>query len=285
LDTAWIQELLGEKPLSVETLAGGDIANAQKVTTKNNSYFIKSASFNNAKQLFEKEVLGLQKIAKTNTIGIPKIHGTFTKGQTACLILEYIASKLPSSGDYACFGRNLAQLHRTGTKMSFGFEADNFIGKLPQTNTQGNDWVNFFVEYRLLPQLKMAFDRGLLAKEQLPSTDRMTTVCEAMIGKAAPSLLHGDLWSGNYLISTTGKPYLIDPAVYYGHNEVDLAMSRLFGGFSSAFYEAYHEIIPPHQNQKELVNIYQLYYLLVHLNLFGSSYLASVNQLTKKYFA
>jgi fructosamine-3-kinase len=285
LNITWIEELLGEKPLSIESLSGGDIAHAQKVTTRNNSYFMKSASFKNAEQLFKKEAMGLQEMAKTKTIGIPEIMGTFSREQTACLILEYIASKSPSPSDYECFGRHLAQLHGTRTKTSFGFKTDNFIGKLPQTNTESNNWVNFYVGQRLLPQLKMAFDSGQLSKEQLPSTDRMTTVCEAMIGKVAPSLLHGDLWSGNYLISTKGEPYLIDPAVYYGHNEVDLAMTRLFGGFSNAFYEAYHEIIPPHPNQAALVDIYQLYYVLVQLNLFGSSYRASVNQLLKKYFA
>ena len=285
MNIAWIEELLGEKPLSIESLSGGDIAHTQKVSTRNKAYFIKSASFKHAQQLFKKEAIGLQEMAKTKTIGIPKIMGTFSREQTSCLILEYIASKSPSPSDYECFGRQLAQLHCTTTKTSFGFETDNFIGKLPQTNTQSNDWVTFYVEQRLLPQLKMAFDSGQLAKKQLPSTDKMTTVCEAVIGKVAPSLLHGDLWSGNYLISTNGKPYLIDPAVYYGHNEVDLAMTRLFGGFSDTFYEAYHEIISPHYNQAALVDIYQLYYLLVHLNLFGSSYRASVNQLFKKYFA
>jgi len=127
LNIAWIEELLGEKPLSIESLSGGDIAHTQKVSTRNKAYFIKSASFKHAQQLFKKEAIGLQEMAKTKTIGIPKIMGTFSREQTSCLILEHIASKSPSPSDYECFGRQLAQLHCTTTKTSFGFETDNAI--------------------------------------------------------------------------------------------------------------------------------------------------------------
>ena len=123
-----------------------------------------------------------------------------------------------------------------------------------------------------------------LAKKDIPSQEKLITNFEKLVGTIHASPLHGDLWSGNYLISNKGEPYLIDPSFYYGHNEVDLAMSMLFGGFSDGFYRAYHEIIPPHDNQAAIMDIYQLYYLLVHLNLFGNSYYNAVTRILKRYF-
>lgn len=284
MDKAVLQDFLTETIVSIETISGGDIAHAQKVNTNTETFFVKSASFKNAQQLFEQESLGLEKIAATKTINTPKIMGSFNDKQTACLILEFITSKSPDAKDYETFGRKLAQLHNSGNGQYFGFEADNFIGKLPQANPPNKDWGTFYVQYRLQAQLKMAFDEGRLSKNELASSNKMISVVKNLIGDVAPSLLHGDLWSGNYLISVDGDPFLIDPSVYYGHNEVDLAMTRLFGGFTTHFYQAYHEILPAHPNQKELVDIYQLYYLLVHLNLFGSFYRNSVVQLLKKYF-
>ena len=184
----------------------------------------------------------------------------------------------------SAFGRQLALMHISAKQYTFGFETDNFIGKLPQMNTPSDDWATFYVSCRLLPHLKLALKKQELAKQWIPTTTRMILRCEEVIGRVTPALLHGDLWNGNYFVSQSGKPYLVDPAVYYGHNEVDLALSKLFGGFSKAFYEAYHEVIPPHDNQKEVTDVYQLYYLLVHLNLFGGSYRNAVLSLLKQYF-
>lgn len=284
MDASFIHQVLGEKPIAITSVSGGDIAQAFKVETGNQDYFVKSASFHNARDLLQKEALGLQKLASTHTIAVPKILGVHDNQGTTYLFLGFIASKNPSNRDMEVFGRALAGLHqiRFGT---FGLETDNFIGKLSQSNSVHQNWVDFYVQERLLPQLKMALDLGKLDQGSIPSITKMGTCCEALFGEVNASLLHGDLWSGNYLISNEGMPYLIDPAVYYGHNEVDLAMTKLFGGFSSTFYGAYHEVIPPHPNQKALVDIYQLYYLLVHLNLFGISYLSPVLRVLKRYFS
>ena len=130
----------------------------------------------------------------------------------------------------------------------------------------------------------MAVDAHLFPAGAIPATGKMEQVCSGLFGTVNPSLLHGDLWGGNYLISLDGTPYLIDPAVYYGHSEMDLAMTRLFGGFSSSFFNTYYDIVPPHPHQSDLTALYQLYYLLVHLNLFGTSYLPGVQRTLTKYF-
>lgn len=284
LNKVQLEHILGESILSVQTLSGGDIAHAQKVVTNKQSYFVKSGSFPFAHELFEQEAVGLKALEKSRTIGIPKIIGTHSIDGTSCLILEFIETKHPQSNDMEHFGRQLAHLHLSAKMDFFGFETDNYIGKLPQSNQTHSEWANFYVEERLQPQFKLAGRLELLDASKLPTTKRLIERCRELFGKITPSLLHGDLWSGNYLIDSTGKPFLIDPAVYYGHHVVDLAMSKLFGGFSRVFYEAYHEIIPPHENQAALIDIYQLYFLLVHLNLFGTSYRNSVVQLLKTYF-
>ena len=159
---------------------------------------------------------------------------------------------------------------------------DNFIGSLPQQNSHYDAWTDFYIANRLLPQFVLAVDTGRLGASDFPSEDKLHTVLSELFEGIRPSLLHGDLWGGNYLISSDGIPYLIDPAVYDGHSEVDLAMSRLFGGFGSRFYAAYHEVIPSQKGSEERNAVYQLYYLLVHLNLFGASYYPSVMQILKR---
>ena len=199
------------------------------------------------------------------------------------LILEWIESKRPDNKDFEELGKQLAALHQYSCK-SFGLNHDNFIGSLNQTNKQHLNWTGFYIEERLLPQLHLAKAKGLLNPKEIPTTTTMQHFLKSLFKTVKPSLLHGDLWSGNYLISTNGAPYLIDPAVYYGHHEVDIAMTKLFGGFSNDFYKAYHDIIPKDTNTNQRIEIYQLYYLLVHLNLFGSSYYCSVTSILKRFF-
>jgi len=280
-----LERILNQRIVSVQVFSGGDIAHAQRVDTDKQSYFVKSGSFANAKELFEKEAAGLLALKKSKTIHTPEIIGIHALDGTSCLILKFIENKPSQPRHMEDFGRQLARLHLSAKTALFGFETDNFIGKLPQSNYKHSDWPTFYVEERLQPQIKLAFEQKLVNPSGISSTERLLHRCKELFGNVSPSLLHGDLWGGNYLISTHGTVHLIDPAVYYGHNEVDLAMSKLFGGFSDAFYGAYHEIIPPHPNQKVLTEIYQLYYLLVHLNLFGTSYLSPTLRILNKYFS
>ena len=198
--------------------------------------------------------------------------------------MEFIRFKSPSQKEMGNLGHQLAAMHKTSVGESFGWKQNNFIGSLPQSNKMNVSWVDFYVQERLLPQLKMARDKNLLNSNEIPSVEKLMKNCEAFFPVVKPSLLHGDLWNGNYLIREDGIPFLIDPAVYIGHHEVDLAMTHLFGGFSPAFYSAYAEHIPKESFQKERNDIYQLYYLLVHLNLFGRSYYSAVKQVLKTYF-
>lgn len=234
--------------------------------------------------MFQAEKKGLEAIEKTKTIATPNVLLCERLEVGGFLLMEYIEPKRTSSHEMERFGHQLAALHQVSDSIGFGWETDNFIGSLPQSNKNSSDWTKFYVEERLLPQLKMARDTHLLKGAEIPSEAQILRSCENLFPTIKPSLLHGDLWSGNYLVSKDGIPYLIDPAIYLGHSEIDLAMSRLFGGFDSSFYEVYSEHFPSLPQEKERTDIYQLYYLLVHLNLFGRSYYGSVSSILKRYF-
>ncbi len=197
--------------------------------------------------------------------------------------MEHIEAKSPNSKDLELFGNQLAQLHKV-TSDEFGFEENNFIGSLHQSNKTHTKWNDFYLEEHLIPQLELSKSKGLLNVDEIPETQKLKDICFPYFKNAKSSLLHGDLWSGNYLISTSGKPYLIDPAIYFGHNEVDIAMSKLFGGFGQSFYDSYHSFISKDKFTEDRIQLYQLYYLLVHLNMFGTSYYSSVKQILSKYF-
>ncbi|GGD24075.1 fructosamine kinase family protein [Hyunsoonleella pacifica] len=264
-------------------ISGGDISQAYKISTPQADYFLKVNNAPDALTMFQTEAYGLQSIAKTNTIKTPKVIACDVFENSAFLILEFIASKSPSTQDFKTLGAQLAQLHKCTSKY-FGLDSDNFIGLLPQSNIQHKIWVDFYTYQRLQPQLELAKQKGLLQDSECPKPEHIKNKLKPLFEDITPSLLHGDLWSGNYLISKNGTPCLIDPAVYYGHAEVDIAMSKLFGGFSQSFYSAYHDYFPMDINTKTRIEIYQLYYLLVHLNMFGHSYYDSVNSILKRHF-
>ena len=230
------------------------------------------------------ETSGLEALSKINAIAVPKVlgYGKLTIG--GFILMEYIEPKRAEKEDMELFGHQLGALHSNATTVPFGWEADNFIGSLQQSNRRHSRWSEFYVAERLLPQIRLARGTKRLSNEEIPSESILLKTCEGLFPEIDPSLLHGDLWSGNYLIAQNGIPYLIDPAIYFGHHEVDLAMTRLFGGFDSIFYNAYSEHFPKVGGEKERIDIYQLYYLLVHLNLFGSSYKSSVIRILRHYF-
>ncbi|WP_341216997.1 fructosamine kinase family protein, partial [uncultured Wocania sp.] len=262
--------------------SGGDISQAYKIDTANNSYFLKLNSVSTL-NMFQTEAYGLDLIAKTNTIKTPKVLAFDSFENSAFLLMDFVESKRATTEDFKLLGEQLATLHKCSSD-NFGLDKDNYIGSLPQSNSAHKNWVEFYTHERLLPQLELAKQKGLLSVAECPSEQHIKNQLELLFKGIKPSLLHGDLWSGNYLISKNGEPYLIDPAVYYGHNEVDIAMTKLFGGFGESFYESYHSYYPLDENTSARIDIYQLYYLLVHLNLFGSSYYSSVKSILQKYF-
>ena len=275
-----ISQHISEKIISINTVSGGDIADSYLLTTDSGYAFLKThKNFD----LLEAEKIGLQTISSTNTIKTPDVLGFGKLENITFLALEWIDSKSPTSKEFAKLGKQLAELHKY-TNKSFGFDSNNSIGSLHQSNTSKDNWNDFYVEERLIPQLELASQNGLLNQSEIPDVDHMKSVCFEYFKNIKPSLLHGDLWSGNYLISLSGEPYLIDPSVYYGHNEIDIAMSKLFGGFGASFYTEYYKTIPKDQFTDNRIELYQLYYLLVHLNLFGRTYYSSVKNILKKYF-
>ncbi len=279
----YISAQLNLEILSFCSIGGGDISSAYLLETCKQKLFLKVNSKPFAKTMFLTEQKGLQAIENTKTIAVPHVYLVDEVGGKAFLLMGFVESKGTTGQDYRRLGQNLAKLHLC-TEDYFGFSSDNFIGSLPQSNTANNDWAEFYWHERILPQLKLAKQDGLLETEFIPVKEKAIKVFQQVFGEVKPSLLHGDLWGGNYLISTDGTPYLIDPAVYYGHSMVDIAMSKLFDGFGAEFYNAYHEIIPKPAYYQEQIELYQLYYLLVHLNLFGRSYRGSVVDILGRYF-
>ena len=275
--------ILKEPINGISVVHGGDISNTYRIETKKNFYFLKLNGDINAVKMFQTEAYGLQLIRETNTIKTPKVLACNTFQDASFLLMEFIESKPATSEDFENLGNQLSHLHNN-TSAHFGLNQDNFIGSLPQSNKSNISWVDFYATERLLWQLRFAKQKQLLSDNECPPIQKIKDVLEYLFTDIKPVLLHGDLWSGNYLISKDGTPYLIDPAVYYGHHEVDIAMTKLFSGFGDSFYDAYDSNFKRDENTANRMEIYQLYYLLVHLNLFGRSYYGSVVSILKKYF-
>jgi fructosamine-3-kinase len=279
-----IEEKLGSKIKSLTSLAGGCISDAFKVTTVNGSnYFLK---YNPSKlnDMFIKEANGLKELAKVNAIRIPEVL-SFDEDY---ILLEYIPTGNKKKNFFEDFGRSFAEMHKF-TSDSFGFYEDNYIGSNPQKNVPDEkekmDWVNFYFNKRILFQFELTEKLGNSTEELRKGLSILENKIQEVIGDSneKPSLLHGDLWGGNYMVDENGSPVLIDPAVYYGHREADLGMTKLFGGFNSDFYEAYNETFPLEDGYEYRENIYKLYHVLNHLNLFGGGYYSQALSLIKFY--
>lgn len=278
----FLSDKTGIKFTEMRPVSGGDISSAFLIKSAGNSFFLKVNNKPFSREMFSAEKIGLETIKSTQTIAVPDVILVDSFENQSFLLMEFVENRRPNGNDFKNLGEKLAHLHLCANNQ-FGFGSENFIGSLPQRNTFHTDWSEFYWYQRILPQLKMAFDNRLLSKEELLKEDKAISKFNDIFGEVKPSLLHGDLWSGNYLISTNGTPYLIDPATYFGHSMIDIAMTRLFGGFDAEFYNAYHEIIPKTENFEAQIELYQLYYLLVHLNLFGTGYYSGVKNILKKY--
>jgi fructosamine-3-kinase len=233
--------------------------------------------------MFQTEKLGLEEIADTKSIRTPEIHLCGQTESISFLVMNYIKSKTPDSKDFQKLGIQIARLHQCHKK-EYGWTEDNYIGALPQANEIMTDWITFYVKNRLLPQMTLAKHQRFFDWQEAPDMDKMMDTCHLNLQSGHPCLLHGDLWAGNYLIDQEGIPYLIDPAVYYGHHQVDMAMSCLFGGFDQIFYNSYYDQLSAPWISEVEKDLYQLYYLLVHLNLFGGAYYHPVRRILDKYF-
>jgi len=270
-----IQQALKTNIRSLSPLSGGSIASAYRAELDNEkSFFVKVSPQH--PNMFNREANGLRELKKTNAIRVPEI--IFAANDI--LILEFLPVSSPTNRKsfFEHFGRQFAQLHRY-TSQQFGFSENNFIGSTPQINLpQSGSWKDFFVANRLEFQFRLAEQNGYADKEFISLFQKLEKKIEQLIPDDGepPALLHGDLWSGNYLCLENNIPAVIDPAVYYGHREADLAMTMLFGGFSETFYASYHEAYPLNEGWKKRCELYKLYHLFNHLNLFGEGYYSQV---------
>ncbi|MDX1406999.1 MAG: fructosamine kinase family protein [Saprospiraceae bacterium] len=275
-----IERFLGTRIASLTPVAGGDINAAYRVSTVDgHHYFLKYHSGDQGHAMLMAEKAGLAAIRSTGRIGTPAIIAGSGCDKYGWLLLEFLPTKPPDRKDWSALGRQLANLHRV-TDASFGFETDNFIGTLPQSNRRHDNWPAFYAQERLMPQIRMA--RSWFSGEAWTRVEQLVARIPDLVDPGVPALIHGDLWGGNFLITAEG-PVLIDPAVCFAHREMDIAMSRLFGGFDPRFYEAYEDAWPLADGWEERLGLYQLYYLLAHLNMFGASYLGSVTRIIQTY--
>jgi protein-ribulosamine 3-kinase len=280
-----IEQALGERVEQVTPLGGGDINEAYGLRLETGrTVFAKANRRANAK-MFPAEARGLSWLAEARALRIPKVLAVSrdSPDEPAFIVLEYLPSGRPVPGFDERLGRGLAALHQHGAE-TFGLDHDNFIGRLPQRNSASARWADFYRQHRLQPQLDLAVSKGLASAKMRKSFARLFARLEDGAGPdEPPARLHGDLWGGNLHVDESGAPTLIDPAVYGGHREMDLAMMRLFGGFAPRVFEAYDEAYPLAPGHQDRVALYQLYPLMVHVNHFGGSYVASVERALARY--
>lgn len=273
------------------SISGGCINSAMTVYSNSGDTFFLKYNTSASPKMFQAEAKGLMELAKAKAISIPRViaYSEDSSKDTPFILMEYIQSIQKAKDFDELFGRQFAELHKYSSDEydgKFGFIENNFIGSTDQINDWTDSWVDFLREKRLGFQIDLARKNNYWKPELEKLWESLSSQLDDFIGSIdeKPSLLHGDLWSGNYLVGTKGEPCIIDPAVYYGSREADLAMTELFGGFSPEFYSAYKESYPLESGYEERSKIYKLYHLLNHLNLFGTGYLTQVQSILE-YFA
>lgn len=272
----------GAGSLRFTPTGGGCINHGGHLQSEQADFFLKWNYARRYPGMFETEAKGLALLLDPGTVRIPRVVLTGVRGDYQFILMEFIHHAAKNRDYWRTLGRQLAALHRTSWHQ-YGLDHDNYIGSLPQKNTPSQEWVPFFIERRLNPQLKSGIDAGRIGKEVATQFDALYQRLPDILSPEAPSLVHGDLWSGNVIVDDSGSPCLIDPAVYFGHREVDLAMTELFGGFDGDFYDAYQEAFPTQPGLHERLEVYKLYPLLVHVNLFGGGYLSEVRAILRRF--
>ena len=266
------------------SVSGGCIANGARLDLSNGSRLFVKQSTTLPEAMFGAEARGLAALRCEDGPRLPRPLAVGATDREPFILMEWIDAGGPGPGFHERFGRELARMHRALAGDRFGFESDNFIGSTEQPNTWSDSWCGFFASHRIGFQARLARDRAKIDSRLSRSIDTIVNrMGSLLVEPDHPSLLHGDLWSGNYLCDDAGHPVLIDPAVYYGHPEADLAMTELFGGFPPAFYRAYRDETPLQPGYSERRDLYNLYHMLNHLNIFGGSYLGSVRSIVSRY--
>ena len=266
---------------SASLIAAGNHNQGVRLETSKGPFFLK-INFDHERDILQKEALGLKKLKKSTFLKVPETYGSGRIEDYNYLVSEFIPSSRQHLDYWEDLGMGLAHLH-LNSNSHFGLDSDNYIASLVQKNQSFDNWLDFFIEQRLEPMLGKAYFDRLIPLDFLKNFQSIYPKLESLFPKEKPALLHGDLWSGNVICDQEGKPCLIDPAIYYGHREMDLAFSRLFGGFDSRFYEAYESILPLEPGFEARMGVYNLYPLLVHLNLFGTAYLPGIEKTLKRF--
>ena len=264
-------------------VGGGSINDTYKIELGRTTAFCKVNDRKKFPGLFLKEMNGLRLIEQQKLIHTPMVIDCFNVGDEQILLLEWITEGERNNVFWKNFGEQLAAMHKISAP-AFGLEEDNYMGSVPQKNAHQTNWIDFFIQQRLQPLLDKCQKKGELGSTDLQQFEVLFLKLAAIFDAGEkPSLLHGDLWSGNFMCNKKNEPVLIDPAVYYGHRSMDLALTTLFGGFASPFYDAYNHHFPFPPNYKEQWQVCNLYPLLIHLYLFGSSYLPQIKRTLQQF--
>lgn len=264
-------------------ISGGSINQCHAVQQGDLSYFVKLNHVDRS-AMFDAEAEGLRQLAASRTIHVPKPICQGQVGGQCFLVLDYLdlGGRQRGDGAWAALGRQLAQMHRLSiSDRGFGWHRDNTIGLTPQRNSWTEDWATFWAEQRIGPQLRLAGAGRFLRGDRL-----LAAIPHLLVGyRPLASLVHGDLWSGNAAIDRNGEPAIFDPAVYYGDREVDIAMTELFGSFPDAFYQGYESTWPLEEGYETRRDLYNLYHLLNHFNMFGGNYAEQADRLMAQLLA
>ncbi len=255
----------------IVAVSGGDINLAFCFSANEKKYFIKINTSGHFPDLMEKEAQGLNELQKNNLIHIPKIIAHGTENGMPYLILEWLERGIQNETYWYRFGEALAHQHLIHAE-NFGYQNNNYLATLKQDNTPHKSWGDFYFNCRIMPLAKILFHQKKIAKQEFLLFEKLEKNLSSVFPKEKPALLHGDLWSGNIMALQNSVPTLIDPAVYYGHREMDIGMTLLFGGFSKTFYDSYNSFYPLAPGWEKRTEICQLYPLMTHAVLFGGGY-------------
>ncbi|MGI6321649.1 MAG: fructosamine kinase family protein [Bacteroidales bacterium] len=267
--------------VSLSAVGGGCINDAYKLVCNKDVFFLKLNKSEISKKMFEKEAEALKVLAQKSKFVVPTPLFVAPMKNYHLLAMNFIESGNRKADFWEDFATKLFELHSV-TNQNFGLENDNFIASLVQKNDFRDNWISFFVEMRILPFGKLLVDGGKLPYSQFKKLEDFANTFSRFFTKEKPALLHGDLWSGNFMTNIEGDVVLIDPAVYYGIPEVDIAMTKFFGGFHSDFYTAYESLLGE-KFSAERIEVSKIYPLLVHAELFGLSYWYEIEQIVERF--
>lgn len=261
---------------------GGDINECFQLEADGKYFFLKLNDAGTLPGMFAAEAEGLHALRNSSTIIIPQVIQQGITQNQQWLLLQWIEKGSTHTNSLKNFGAALARMHQQ-PQACFGWPRHNYIGSLQQLNTPYSSWASFYTHCRIMPLVKLLFDTALFSAEDLQQAAAFCTAAGKLFPQEPPALLHGDLWAGNYMIGTAGEAVVYDPAVYYGHREMDIGMTALFGGFSQAFYDGYNKIYPLQQGWQQRLPLTQLYPMLVHAVLFGGHYVNSARAIIKDF--